>query len=90
MHHVFARRLRAAAAAALLAGGASHAAPEPGAAADAPHDCRCRIPGGELRDLGTVACFELGERSVAMRCEMSTNTPYWRRAEATDACPPPS
>ena len=59
-------------------------------AAAPPPECRCRVPGGELTDLGTVACFELGGTAVAMRCEMSTNTPYWRRVDAPAECPAPA
>ena len=62
-------------------------APDAGAS---PPECRCRVPGGGLTDLGTVACFELGGAPVAMRCEMSTNTPYWRRIDGPAGCPAPS
>ena len=58
-----------------------------GAAGEAP-PCQCRDPAGERRDLGTVACFPIGGRSVRLRCEMSTNTPYWKRLDAAGVgCP---
>lgn len=60
------------------------------AATSAPPECRCRAPGGALRDLGTVECVEIGGRRVSVRCEMSTNTPYWRRVEGVAACPAPA
>lgn len=66
------------------------------AAAEPPPECRCRAPGGGQRDLGTVECFEIGARAVVMRCEMSTNTPYWKpmdgrdRHDAEGGCPAPA
>ena len=72
-----------------VAGSSPSLAATDAAAAPSP-ECRCRVPGGELTDLGTVACFDLGGAAVAMRCEMSTNTPYWRRVDGPAGCPAPS
>ena len=79
----------AACALSLLAAGSSRGADDTAGVATPP-ECRCRVPGGELTDLGTVACFELGGAAVTMRCEMSTNTPYWRRIDGPAGCPVPS
>lgn len=50
-------------------------------------DCQCRAPDGSMRDLGTVECVDIvGTRSL-VRCEMSTNTPYWRKLDLVDGCP---
>ena len=53
-------------------------------------ECRCRAPDGERRDLGTVACVRIGQGDYLVRCEMSTNTPYWRRLDDAPGCPQPS
>ena len=52
-----------------------------------PPDCQCRDPEGERRDLGTVACVDISGTSWLVRCEMSTNTPYWRRLGGEAGCP---
>ena len=59
-------------------------------AADGEPECRCRDPNGEQRDLGTVACVRIGSSDYLVRCEMSTNTPYWRRLDDDAGCAPPS
>ena len=59
-------------------------------AAGAPPECRCRVPGGALRELGTVECVQIGPRRVRVRCEMSTNTPYWRPVDGAEGCPAPA
>jgi len=56
-------------------------------AADGDPDCRCRDPQGERRDLGTVTCVRIGRGDYLVRCEMSTNTPYWRRLDDRPGCP---
>ena len=62
----------------------------PDGAAAAP-ECRCRMPGGSMRDLGAVECLEIGARRVPVRCEMSTNTPYWRTLDGgARGCPAPA
>ena len=53
-------------------------------------DCQCRDPNGERRDLGTVTCVRIGKADYRVRCEMSTNTPYWRRLDEKSGCPQPS
>ncbi|MEE9322729.1 MAG: hypothetical protein V3U76_19965 [Granulosicoccus sp.] len=50
-------------------------------------DCQCRDPNGVMRDLGTVECVDVTGRQYLVRCEMSTNTPYWRRTNNNDGCP---
>ena len=65
---------------ALCASGTAFPAPTP--------DCQCRDPEGERRDLGTVACVDISGTSWLVRCEMSTNTPYWRRLGKAPGCSP--
>lgn len=55
-------------------------------AASAP-DCKCRAPDGLLQDLGTVRCMDIAGRQSLMRCEMSTNTPYWNELDGVEGCP---
>ena len=50
-------------------------------------DCQCRAPGGLMQDLGTVACFDIVGNKRMVRCEMSTNTPYWKEVEGIEGCP---
>ena len=50
-------------------------------------DCQCRAPGGLMKDLGTVACFNIVGNNRMVRCEMSTNTPYWKELEGVAGCP---
>ena len=50
-------------------------------------DCQCRVPGGAMRDLGTVVCVNIVGTQKLVRCEMSTNTPYWRNIEGVNGCP---
>ena len=45
--------------------------------ADAVVTCQCRDRNGQMRSLGTVACFELPTGRYLAKCEMSANTPYW-------------
>ena len=60
------------------------------AVAPADPDCRCRDPDGESRELGTVTCVRIGRTDYRVRCEMSTNTPYWRRLDESGGCPQPA
>ncbi len=50
-------------------------------------DCQCRAPGGAMRDLGTVECVDIVGSKKLVRCEMSTNTPYWKSVEGAQGCP---
>ncbi|MFK7889545.1 MAG: hypothetical protein AB8B63_01925 [Granulosicoccus sp.] len=50
-------------------------------------DCRCRAPGGGMRDLGTVECVDIVGTRYLVVCVMSTNTPYWKRIDYSDGCP---
>lgn len=52
-------------------------------------DCQCRAPDGERQDLGTVTCVRIGSKPYLVRCEMSTNTPYWRRLRDEAGCETP-
>lgn len=52
-----------------------------------PPDCQCRAPDGNRLDLGTITCVSIGTRNYLVRCEMSTNTPYWRRLDGDAGCP---
>ena len=50
-------------------------------------ECKCRSPDGQMQDLGTVQCVDIVGRKNLMRCEMSTNTPYWKKVDGTSGCP---
>lgn len=50
-------------------------------------DCQCRAPGGVMRNLGTVECVDVVGHRYLVVCEMSTNTPYWKKLEGSDDCP---
>lgn len=50
-------------------------------------DCKCRSPDGQMQSLGTVQCVDIVGRKNLMRCEMSTNTPYWKKLEGVSGCP---
>ncbi|MFK7994642.1 MAG: hypothetical protein AB8B87_10925 [Granulosicoccus sp.] len=50
-------------------------------------DCQCRAPGGDMRDLGTVECVQIGGTAKLVTCTMSTNTPYWKDVENVEGCP---
>ena len=52
-----------------------------------PTECRCRAPDGQMLALGTVQCVSIVGRRSLVRCEMSTNTPYWNRVEGIEGCP---
>jgi hypothetical protein len=50
-------------------------------------NCQCRDPHGIRVDLGTVECVNITGTKYLVRCEMSTNTPYWRRLNEQGGCP---
>ena len=49
-------------------------------------ECQCRDPDGQRRDIGTVQCVDINGSAWIMRCEMSTNTPYWKQLDSVDGC----
>lgn len=55
--------------------------------ASSKRDCQCRAPGGVLQDLGTVQCVDIVGTKSLVRCEMSTNTPYWKKLDGVVGCP---
>ena len=50
-------------------------------------ECKCRSPNGQMQELGTVQCFDIVGNKNLVRCEMSTNTPYWKKVEGASGCP---
>jgi hypothetical protein len=50
-------------------------------------DCQCRSPDGSMQNMGTVACFDIVGSKFLVRCEMSTNTPYWKKIDGVQGCP---
>lgn len=50
-------------------------------------ECQCRAPGGGMRDLGTIECVDIVGKRHLVVCDMSTNTPYWRKLEQSEGCP---
>lgn len=50
-------------------------------------DCQCRAPDGNMRDLGTVECVNIVGTRKMVRCEMSSNNPYWKDYGEVDGCP---
>lgn len=50
-------------------------------------ECQCRAPGGVMRDLGTIECVDIVGKRHLVVCDMSTNTPYWRKLEQSEGCP---
>ncbi len=50
-------------------------------------ECKCRSPDGQMQDLGTVQCVDIVGRKNLVRCEMSTNTPYWKKVDGASGCP---
>lgn len=81
MSHPIARSLRVAGFAALLGASTATSAVPPEV------ECQCRDPDGQRRDLGTVQCVDISGTAWLVRCEMSTNTPYWRRVRDDSGCP---
>ncbi|MBX2854122.1 MAG: hypothetical protein KTR21_03990 [Rhodobacteraceae bacterium] len=51
-------------------------------------DCQCRAPGGEMMALGSMLTITESGGDVCLRCDMSLNTPIWRRQSG--ACAPTS
>jgi len=50
-------------------------------------DCQCRDATGSMRNLGTIECINIPGDQYLVRCEMSTNTPYWKKLEGDAGCP---
>ncbi len=50
-------------------------------------DCQCPAPDDQMRDLGTIECVDTVGRKKLVRCEMSTNTPYWNNIDGIEGCP---
>lgn len=50
-------------------------------------DCQCRAPDGGMRNLGTVECVDIAGTRKMVRCEMSTNTPFWKDLDGVQGCP---
>ena len=50
-------------------------------------ECQCRAPDGQMRDLGTIECVDIVGHKKLVRCEMSTNTPYWNKIDGVEGCP---
>ncbi len=50
-------------------------------------ECKCRSQDGQMQELGTVQCFDIVGHRNLVRCEMSTNTPYWKKVEGASGCP---
>ncbi len=44
-----------------------------------PIECECRDQTGNMRSIGFVECISINGIQHLVRCEMSTNTPYWSR-----------
>lgn len=53
----------------------------------AAHDCKCRAPGGQMRDIGSVECVDINGKKSLKICVMSTNTPYWKKIDNSHGCP---
>ncbi|MBX2835531.1 MAG: hypothetical protein KTR35_01670 [Gammaproteobacteria bacterium] len=50
-------------------------------------DCQCRDSQGSMQNLGTVMCVDITGNQYLVRCEMSQNTPYWKRVNEQSGCP---
>ncbi len=50
-------------------------------------DCQCRDASGTMRNLGTIECVNITGEQYLVRCEMSTNTPFWKKLENGAGCP---
>lgn len=48
-------------------------------------DCFCTDSQGERIELGKTTCLSIGSQQVTARCEMSLNTPIWKRVQK--GCP---
>jgi hypothetical protein len=49
-------------------------------------DCKCRAPDGQMQALGTVMCVNIVGTDHLVRCEMSTNTLFWKEPDGIDGC----
>lgn len=56
-------------------------------AQEAKPECQCRAPDGSMRDMGAVECFDIVGTKNLLRCEMSTNTPFWKKIDGVEGCP---
>ncbi len=56
-------------------------------AQEAKPECQCRAPDGGMRDMGSVECFDIVGTQKLVRCEMSTNTPFWKEVRGVEGCP---
>ena len=50
-------------------------------------NCKCRDTNGNLVELGTVICLNYSSNKTLAKCEMSTNTPYWKQIQDGKGCP---
>lgn len=50
-------------------------------------ECQCRAPDGSMKDMGTIECFNVVGTLKLVRCEMSTNTPFWNNVHGVEGCP---
>ena len=50
-------------------------------------DCYCRAQDGSMQNMGVVACFDIVGSKTLVRCEMSANTPYWKKIDGITGCP---
>lgn len=50
-------------------------------------ECQCRAPDGSMKDIGAIECFDVVGTRKLVRCEMSTNTPFWNRVDGVVGCP---
>lgn len=56
-------------------------------AQEAKPECQCRSPDGSMKDIGAVQCFDIVGAQKLVRCEMSTNTPFWKKVDGVVGCP---
>lgn len=56
-------------------------------AQEAKPECQCRAPDGSMKNIGTVECFTIVGKQKLVRCEMSTNTPFWKNVDNVVGCP---
>ena len=48
-------------------------------------DCFCTDSQGKRVEMGQKSCLQIGSQQVMAQCDMSLNSPTWRRLE--EACP---
>lgn len=48
-------------------------------------DCYCTDSEGERVEIGRSACLHIGSQSFVAQCDMSLNSPIWRRVR--EGCP---